>query len=108
MQDEKLYIDLEIKDRDMVLDSGTVPRMVDDRVSIGQDIKHAIFESGLARFLVAERSPTNRDDIKNQIELLVEQDIRLVPGTVEITELAPGQLFVAADTAQFGPVEVYL
>ena len=83
---EKLYLDLLITGEDITLDSGSQPVICDNRVSIAQDIKHAILESGLATQLIAERSRILRRDIILQMVLLVEEDVRLIPGTVSIIE----------------------
>lgn len=60
---KKLYFDLLIKGEDITLDSGNQPVICDNRVSIAQDIKHALIESGLATLLIAERSRILRRDI---------------------------------------------
>ncbi|CAI0760223.1 DUF2590 family protein [Serratia ficaria] len=104
MAEEKLYIDLLITDRDFTLNAGFEPVLCNNLVSIGQDIKHAIMESGLATQLVAERSPTLRADIILQITLLVENDERLIPSTIYVTEEASGRLLITADTYDFGPL----
>lgn len=102
---EKLYLDLLITGEDITLDSGSQPVICDNRVSIVQDIKHAILESGLATQLIAERSRILRRDIILQMVLLVEEDVRLIPGTVFITEEKLGQLFITADTYEFGRLD---
>lgn len=99
---EKRYLDLFITGEDITLDSGNQPVICNNRVSIAQDIKHAILESGLATQLIAERSRILRRDIILQMILLVEEDTRLIPGTVSIIEEQSGQLFITADTAEFG------
>ncbi|MFO6247519.1 DUF2590 family protein, partial [Pseudomonas aeruginosa] len=43
-----------------------------------------------------------------QLELLVESDERLVPGTVRIIEEGPGRYLVTATTVEFGAIEVTL
>lgn len=101
------YIDLLITDGAMVLGTGE-PDLTGDRHSIGQDIKHAIMESGLARKLLAERSSVLRADVMTQIELLVEADTRLVPGTVNVAAENSGLLRVTATTYAFGQLEVTL
>ncbi|HEK0400936.1 TPA: DUF2590 family protein, partial [Proteus mirabilis] len=67
---------------------------------------HAIVESGLATQLVAERSPTLRADIRMQIVLLVEDDERLIPGTIIVDEENVKKLWVTADTYDFGRISV--
>ena len=99
---EPLDIDLLILKGNFVLYTGYEPELCNNRKSIGQDIVHAIIESGLATQLIAERSPTLRADIFTQLELLVENDERIVPGTVEINEESQKRLWVTASTYDFG------
>lgn len=99
---EILYIDLLINNGDFSLNAGHEPELCNNRKSIGQDLVHAIIESGLATQLIAERSPTLRADIFTQLELLVENDERIVPGTVEINEESQKRLWVTASTYDFG------
>ena len=101
---DSLYIDLLIIGRDFTLNSGNEPVLCDNRVSIAQDCVHAIIESGLATQLVGERSPTLRADLRNQIEMLVEDDERIVPGTVRVNEESQVKLWVTADTYDFGRI----
>ncbi|HBO5298390.1 DUF2590 family protein [Pseudomonas aeruginosa] len=103
-----LYIDLLIQGNDLALDPSRQPRLVDDRASIAQDIAHMIRESGLLVTLVAERDRFRQRDCIQQLELLVEADERLVPGTVQLIEQAPGLYLVTARTVEFGAVEVTL
>jgi hypothetical protein len=102
------YIDLLIQDNDLVLDLSRQPLLIDDRASIAQDIAHMIRDSGLLVTLVAERDRLKQRDCIQQLELLVEADERLVPGTALITQLAPGQYLVTATTLKFGTIEVML
>ncbi|EPN6880206.1 MULTISPECIES: DUF2590 family protein [unclassified Providencia] len=100
------YIDLLITQRDFTLNSGSEPILCNNRVSIAQDCVHAIMESGLATQLVGERSPTLRADIRNQIEMLVENDERIVPGTISIQEESQVKLWITAETYDFGRMDV--
>ena len=102
------YIDLLIQDNDLVLDLSRQPLLIDDRASIAQDIAHMIRDSGLLVTLVAERNSLKQRDCIQQLELLVEADERLVPGTAQITQLEPGQYLVTAKTMKFGTIEVTL
>lgn len=99
-----LYIDLLITGGDIVLNAGNEPVLCNNRYSVGQDLVHAIMESGLATALIAERSPTLRSDIFTQMILLIEDDERLVPGTAVVTEESATRLFITADTYDFGPL----
>lgn len=101
-----LYIDLLITNDDFVLNTGNEPVLCNNRQSIGQDVIHRIIESGLATELIAERSPTLRGDIFTRMELLIEDDERLIPGTVSIAEETLSRLWVTADTYDFGPLSL--
>lgn len=102
------YIDLLIIDNDLALDLSQQPNLVDDRACIAQDIAHMIRDSGLLVTLVAERDRLRQRDCIQQMELLVENDERLVPGTAQISQLQPGQYLVTASTLKFGSIEVNL
>lgn len=100
------YIDLLIAGNDLVLDPSNQPLLIDDRASIAQDIAHMIRESGLLITLVAERDPLRQRDCLQQLELRVEDDVRLVPGTARIFPLTSGAYLVTATTVKFGDVKV--
>lgn len=102
------YVDLLIMNNDLVLDPARQPLLVDDRASIAQDIAHLIRESGLLITLVAERDRLRQRDCIQQMELLVEDDERLVPGTAQIEQTQPGVYLVTATTVKFGQVEIAL
>lgn len=108
MKEKSLYVDLLITDGDLTLDSGKEPVLCNNRVSIGQDIAHALTESGLPYLLIAENSPTLRDDLLTRMAILVEEDRRLVPGTVFITEERSGHLLVTAETYDFGQLNEWV
>lgn len=96
------YVDLLITQAgDFTLDSGSEPVLCSDLVSIGQDVRHAVIESGLATQLIAERSPTLRADILTQIELLVEDDVRLVPGTIVVNQESMTRITITAEAYGF-------
>ena len=102
------YIDLLIRDNDLVLDPSRQPLLIEDRASIAQDIAHMIRESGLLVTLVAERSKLRQRDCIQQLELLVEADTRLVPGTALIKQVESGQYLGTAKTLKFGDIGVAL
>ncbi|MFK3970204.1 DUF2590 family protein [Pseudomonas sp. NPDC087358] len=102
------YLDLLIVDNDLSLDPARQPLLVEDRACIAQDIAHMIRDSGLLVTLVAERNRLKQRDCIQQLELLVENDVRLVPGTASITEIGAGQYLVTAKTLEFGSIEVTL
>ncbi|GEK13215.1 DUF2590 family protein [Aliivibrio fischeri] len=102
-----IYKDLLIENGDLVLDMGRNPIICNDQDCIAQDIKHAILESGLAVQMVAERSVTTLNDIKHQLILLAESDLRIIPGTCTITMINEKYL-LAANTYKFGGVEAWI
>lgn len=99
------YVDLLVENGAWVLDAGSQPRMTSDRHSIGQDIQHRLMESGLASKLIGERSATLRADVMTEIELQVEGDVRLVPGTINVIEEAADRILISAMTYEYGLVE---
>ncbi|MFT6986230.1 MAG: hypothetical protein ACJAT7_002053 [Psychromonas sp.] len=103
---DKTQIDIIVIDGGWHLDAGQQPTQCSDLVSIAQDIKHAIMESGLARELIGERNPSLREDVLVQIEQLAEQDVRLIPGTATVSEQSAGNIFLTADAYEFGTIEV--
>lgn len=104
MSTASLYTDLLITDGDLTLNAAREPVICDNRMSIAQDMVHALMESGLPYLLVAENSPTLRDDLFTQMVILLEEDERLIPGTVFIDEERRGHLRVTASTYDFGPL----
>lgn len=101
---ELLYIDLLIVGGGFSLNGGNEPVTCNNQQSIGQDIIHSVIESGLIVELIAERSPILRADVFTQLELLVENDGRIIPGTVEVHEESAKRLFVTAQTYEFGTI----
>ncbi|MGG7596792.1 DUF2590 family protein [Pseudomonas sp. WC1] len=100
------YIDLLIQNNDLVLDLARQPEPIQDRASIAQDIAHMIRDSGLLVTLVAERDRLRQRDCIQQLELLVEEDERLMPGTAQIVEQGNGVYLVTATTLGFGDIGV--
>jgi len=99
-----LFIDLHINNGDVVLDAGLTPTYLTDRAVIAQDIVHAILDTGLAHLLVSDRGTGVTADTQIKIKLLVEDDVRIMPGTVRVEQVSSGQWWVYADTINFGAV----
>ena len=99
-----IYRDLHISNGDVVLDAGNNPSYLSDRAAIAQDIAHAILDNGLAHLLIGDRGTGVTADTRVKLKLLVEDDTRIVPGTVRIEQLQNGQWWVYADTINFGPL----
>ncbi len=102
----ELYVDLLVTEGGIDFDAGQQPTYTADRNSIAQDIKHAILESGLLRELQAERSRAIRADVLTRIEMLIESDERIEPGTAEVTEQTAETIWMFANTVDFGPIEL--
>lgn len=104
------YTDLHIKNGDVVLDAGNNPTYLTDRDVIAQDIVHAIIESGLAHLLISDRGTGVNGDTKTRIQLLVEDDLRIMPGTVTVEENAnnKGEWWVRANTLEFGDLSTII
>ncbi|MFT5788013.1 MAG: hypothetical protein ACI8SJ_000108 [Shewanella sp.] len=105
---QRKYIDLHIQHGDVVLDAGLNQTYLTDRAVIAQDIVHAIIESGLANLLVSDRGTGVTADTKTRLTLLVEDDLRIMPGTVKVEEVKAGQWWVFADTIDFGSISASL
>ena len=101
-----IYRDLQILNGDVVLDAGNNPTYLTDRDVIAQDIVHAILDTGLANLLVSDRGTGTTQDTQTQIKLLVEDDVRIMPGTVQVqqNQNQHGQWWVHAKTIEFGAI----
>ena len=97
-----INIDLNIINGDLSLDEALTPVQLTKTQVICQDIKHRILESGLLAQLVGLRNTNAIAMILTEIELVVEQDERLIPGTIEVFRTAQGQLSVKAQTIDKG------
>ncbi|USE39125.1 DUF2590 family protein [Endozoicomonas sp. SCSIO W0465] len=92
------YKDILITHRDITLDPAGIPDYVIQRPSITQDIVHMILESGLLIELVGERSRGKWTGNMTRIEMLVEDDQRIIPGTVVIDWDDPEQILLFAQS----------
>lgn len=102
------YQDLLIVDNDLALDAIGVPLGISDRASIAQDIQHLIRDSGLLVDLIGERDSEKVQLQLVRLETLVEEDTRLVPGSVQIRRIDTASFLVQAQTQEYGPLEVRL
>lgn len=101
---DKQYIDIKVTNGGWDFDAGNQPIYTSDVMSIGQDIKHSILESGLARELQGERNPAKRAEVLTKIEILTESDERIVPGSASCTEEAFNRYFLTATTKEYGDI----
>ncbi|MGB0894017.1 MAG: DUF2590 family protein [Parashewanella sp.] len=98
------YTDLLIENGSIKIDNAQ-PATTHTRHAIGQDVKHMLLESGLLSKLIGQRSEILRQDVFIEMELIIEKDNRLVPGTIEIVQSKPELIIVTADTVEFGKLE---
>ncbi len=103
-----LYRDLHIRNGELVLDIGNNPTLLSDRAVIAQDIVHALLDTGLVHLLLADRGSGAAADTKTRMVLLVEDDLRIMPGTVKVEQSDTGTWWLTADTIDFGLISTQL
>lgn len=96
-----VHVDLNVVDRDLSLDSLLSPEQLTKADVIGQDIKHRLLESGLPFLLVGQRNQNSIDMVLTEVELVVEQDDRLVPGSIQVFYDPEKNIVVNADTKEY-------
>ena len=101
------WTDILIVDRDLALDVAGIPETTTNRGSIAQDIKHMFMDTGVAVELIGERNPAKWRQNQNRMEQMVEDDRRIIPGTVVIEQSDSETLYITADTV-LGPVELFI
>lgn len=102
------YFDLYIAADGIALDSFGLPLSVDARASIAQDIKHMIRESGYLVQMIAERNGQQIQRYMNLIEEMVENDLRIQPGTAEFQRQDDETFLLTATTIKYGLLELSL
>lgn len=100
------YVDLLVTDDDLTLDIAGEPKLIYDRDCITQDIKHLIRDSGLMVEIVGQRSDIAVNERMQRLTLMIEEDTRLVPGTIKITRTSLGLFFVTGTTYKYGPINI--
>jgi len=98
----KIHIDLNIIDGDLNLDELLAPAKLNVADVIAQDIKHRLLESGLLVRLVKLRNKNSIAMILTEIELIVEQDNRLVPGSINVFLTQQKTIAIEAATKEYG------
>ncbi|WP_018692523.1 DUF2590 family protein [Algicola sagamiensis] len=98
----QVHVDLLVNDGDFVLNDALSPAQVNKAQTISQDIKHRILESGLLVRLVKLRNQNGIAPILTEIELEVEKDDRVIPGTIEVFYNADMTLSILAQTRDYG------
>ena len=99
------FVDLLITDDDLTLQTGE-PLTVSDLDCISQDIKHMIREKGYLVRMVGNRNEVQVGYLAQQVELEMEKDPRLVPGTALVSLVALGKLQITATTTKYGDVNM--
>jgi hypothetical protein len=100
------YIDLRITSNDLTLGPGNEPALLGDRDSIIQDTKHLIRDCGLLSACIGERDNAKVALLLQQLALKIEDDLRLVPGTIKIVRQDTELFFITADTVKFGKISL--
>ena len=95
-----INIDLNIIDNDIALDGFAVPSQLTNSDVIAQDVKHRIIESRKLTELIGLRNKNIVAKVLTEIELIVEQDERLIPGTIKVTKHLTGEISVTAHTIE--------
>lgn len=99
------YVDIFIADNDLVLDSAGEPLPVTDKDCIVQDIKHLIRDSGLLSACVGQRDRAIIRQLMQRLIIKIEADVRLIPGTIEITRTTKEDFFITATTIKLGVIK---
>ncbi len=92
-------IDLLIQDDDIVLSSIGEPLLVEGVNCVAQDIRHMIREKGYAWRMIGERNQTTIKALCTEIEIEVENDERIYPGTASVN-LSGEKLICEAQTVE--------
>ena len=90
-------IDLLIQDDDIVLSSIGEPLLVEGVNCVAQDLRHMIREKAYAWKMIGERNKTTIAALCTEIELEMENDERIYPGTASVS-LSGEELICEAQT----------
>lgn len=102
-----MSIDLLILNDDLVLDGYNEPELTKTRAgTIAQDIRHMIRERGYAVQLIAEMGIQPRAVLMKRIEIEVEEDPRIRPGTTEVSYSGNGIYLCRAETTTGEPIAI--
>lgn len=78
-------IDLLIQDDDIVLSSIGEPLLVEGVSCVAQDVRHMIREKGYAWRMIGERGQIKVAALCTEIEIEMENDERIYPGTARVS-----------------------
>ena len=102
------YQDLLITNDDITLDVGGNPVYIEGKGSIAQDLMHMIREKGLLVALIGNRDAVTRKANIVKLILEVENDYRIVAGSVVVDEPKLGEFWLTATTIQYGTINLRL
>ncbi|RBO85908.1 DUF2590 family protein [Marinomonas aquiplantarum] len=100
-------IDLLIQNDDLVLSGLGEPELVSLSDCVAQDLRHMMREKGYAILMVGERNRVSLTAAAKVIELEIENDSRIYPGTASV-ELNDDVLTCVAQTIDGEYIEVSL
>lgn len=98
------HIDLHIVDGDFVFNNSLSAESLTESNVIAQDIKHRIIESGILVKMVKLRNVNGIAKLKTELELEVEKDDRVKPGTIIVNYNTDKTLTIEAETRQYGSI----
>jgi hypothetical protein len=101
MANTENLIDLLIIRGEVVLDEHGLPQLIGGRDVVAQDVGHRLEDSGLVFLLLGDRNPSSIKSLLLKIRLEVENDKRVIPGTVKTsfyTRVEKGILQISAKT----------
>lgn len=99
--------DLKIINDDLIMSPIGEPELVTGAWCVAQDLRHMIREHGYAVELIGERNRVKVAATTKAIELAIEEDDRVYPGTAAVT-LDKERLICVAKTVEGEHVEVML
>lgn len=100
-------IDLSIIDDDLVLNQLGEPELRAEADCIAQDLRHMLRERGYAFSMIGERNQVTLSTLATQIEIEMENDTRIYPGTAKVA-LVGEVLSCSARTLNNEAIEVTL
>ena len=105
-----MNFDLLITNDDITLDVGGNPERITDLACIAQDICHMIRDKGLLVELVGNRDEKKTAETLIKIQIEVEDDERIVPGTCQVLEVEnqPGTFNLTATAYDYGELSATL
>ncbi|MGB0940811.1 MAG: DUF2590 family protein [Marinomonas sp.] len=100
-------IDLSIIDDDLVLNQLGEPELRVEADCIAQDLRHMLREKGYAFSMIGERSQVKLATLTTQVEIEMENDTRIYPGTAKVALIGEA-LNCSARTLNNEAIEVTL